>query len=46
MENYFRPTEPLMLGGNISENWKSFSQQIDLLVKATDLDTNYGEKKK
>lgn len=39
MDNYFKPPEPLLLDGNISESWKRFSQKFDLFSKATGLDT-------
>uniref|UniRef100_A0A1Y1KVT8 RNA-directed DNA polymerase n=1 Tax=Photinus pyralis TaxID=7054 RepID=A0A1Y1KVT8_PHOPY len=39
MENYFKPPDPLVLDGNISENWKRFSQKFTLFSKATNLDS-------
>lgn len=44
MENYFRPPDPLVLDGNISENWKRFSQKFKLFTKATGLDEKDEEK--
>lgn len=37
IENYFKLPEPLLLVWNISENWKIFSQKIDLVAKVTSL---------
>uniref|UniRef100_A0A6P7FZV3 Uncharacterized protein LOC114334479 n=1 Tax=Diabrotica virgifera virgifera TaxID=50390 RepID=A0A6P7FZV3_DIAVI len=45
MESTFKPPESLILDGNISENWRKFSQKFDLFMIATDL-TSKPESKK
>ncbi|XP_072380022.1 uncharacterized protein [Diabrotica undecimpunctata] len=45
MESTFKPPESLVLDGNISENWRKFSQKFDLFMIATDL-TSKPESKK
>ncbi|KAK4886965.1 hypothetical protein RN001_003236 [Aquatica leii] len=44
-EALFKPPEPLVLDGNISENWRKFVQRFDLFMTATDLDNKREEKK-
>ena len=44
MEAIFKPPEPLQLDGNISENWRKFSQRFNLFIKATGLSAKPEEK--
>jgi len=43
MENLFRPPEPLVLDGNIADNWKKFAQKFELFMTATGLKTKAEE---
>lgn len=45
MEGLFRPPEPLQLDGNIADNWRKFSQKIDLFLVAAGISTKPEEKK-
>lgn len=45
MENLFKPPEPLVLDGNISDNWRRFSQKFDLFMEATNLESKPEAKK-
>lgn len=45
MEGIFKPPEPLVLDGNVSDNWKRFAQKFDLFMTVTDL-ASKGEEKK
>lgn len=45
MENLFKPPEPLVLDGNVAENWKRFSQKFDIFSTATDLESKSEDKK-
>lgn len=40
-----KPPEPLILDGNVSENWKKFWQRFDLFMKAADLNTKDDDRK-
>lgn len=45
METCFRPPKSLSLEGNISDNWKTFSQKFDLFIVATGLKSKPEETK-
>lgn len=37
MESLFRPPEPLVVDGNVADNWKRFSQKFDVFLTASGL---------
>ncbi|XP_031334069.1 uncharacterized protein K02A2.6-like [Photinus pyralis] len=45
MDGLFKPPDPLVLDGNISENWRKFEQRFDLFLVAADLDKKAEGKK-
>lgn len=38
MESLFRPPEPLVVDGNIADNWRKFNQKFDVFLLASGLD--------